>query len=117
MFLSSGYTQISTIEHFILLDLLGAPEPSVKSYFIDTAWLFDSLVSAELRLRDSGALDFGGQDVKQSWRSFFTPRTQDLGFGYVLDDHIPFMKLGVSVLHIVASPFPRVWHSLDVSEK
>jgi glutaminyl-peptide cyclotransferase len=31
----------------------------------------------------------------------------------ILDDHVPFMDRGVEVLHIIPSPFPRVWHKLD----
>jgi glutaminyl-peptide cyclotransferase len=30
--------------------------------------------------------------------------------GYVLDDHVPFMVRGVEILHVIPSPFPRVWH-------
>jgi glutaminyl-peptide cyclotransferase len=31
------------------------------------------------------------------------------------DDHLPFLHRGVSVLHVIAEPFPRVWHTLGVS--
>ena len=48
--LLSATTEISLIEHLILLDLLGAPEPSIISYFLDTGWLYDYLISAEERL-------------------------------------------------------------------
>lgn len=34
--------------------------------------------------------------------------------GFIEDDHVPFMKKGVSILHIIAYPFPRVWHTLKV---
>jgi glutaminyl-peptide cyclotransferase len=112
----SGYTQLSTIEHLILLDLLGAPDPLVQSYFLDTAWLFDGLITAETRLRDSGALNFAGKSASNGWRSFFTPRTSvGMNQGYLLDDHIPFMMKGVSVLHVIANPFPAVWHTLKVN--
>jgi hypothetical protein len=47
----------STIQHLVLLDLLGAPHPQVRSYLPDTAWLFDALVSAETCLRDAGIID------------------------------------------------------------
>jgi glutaminyl-peptide cyclotransferase len=32
--------------------------------------------------------------------------------GYVEDDHVPFMARGVEILHIIPSPFPRVWHEM-----
>jgi hypothetical protein len=33
--------------------------------------------------------------------------------GFVQDDHVPFMARGVEVLHIIPTPFPRVWHQID----
>jgi hypothetical protein len=32
--------------------------------------------------------------------------------GYVQDDHVPFMARGVDILHMIPSPFPRVWHEI-----
>ena len=83
----------------------------MRSYFPDTAWLFDVLVSAETRLRDVGILDaavLGG--------SFFHTRAAgDISLAYMGDDHLPFLHRGVSVLHVIAEPFPHVWHTLGVS--
>jgi len=31
----------------------------------------------------------------------------------VQDDHIPFMARGVEVLHIIPTPFPSVWHTMN----
>ena len=31
----------------------------------------------------------------------------------VQDDHIPFMARGVEVLHIIPTPFPPVWHTMN----
>lgn len=109
----SSLTELSTIEHIILLDLLGAPSPTIRSYFIDTAWLFDAMVSAETRLKDAGALDEA--ETSTSFRSFFLPRTgsgNQYNYGYIGDDHVPFQQKGVNILHIIAYPFPRVWHTL-----
>lgn len=33
--------------------------------------------------------------------------------GFVQDDHVPFMARGVEILHIIPTPFPRVWHEID----
>jgi glutaminyl-peptide cyclotransferase len=110
-----GTTEISTIEHLILLDLLGAPHPSIQSYFIDTAWLFDGLVSAERRLAESGVLYHDGPNEMAPGDSFFEPRTgTQVNFGYIGDDHVPFLHRGVSVLHLISSPFPKVWHTIHV---
>ncbi|EKM54460.1 uncharacterized protein PHACADRAFT_97707 [Phanerochaete carnosa HHB-10118-sp] len=103
-------TELSTIEHLILLDLLGAPNPLIQSSYIDTAWLFDEMISAEQRLMSSGAFDFQGEG---SVRSFFISRTDGGHFwGRVEDDHVPFLQRGVDVLHVIATPFPKVWHTL-----
>ncbi|KAG1719894.1 uncharacterized protein EDB91DRAFT_1240492 [Suillus paluster] len=109
----ASLTELSTIEHIILLDLLGAPNPTIRSYFIDTAWLFDAMISAETRLKDAGALD--ASETSSNFRSFFLPRTgsgNQYSYGYIGDDHVPFLHKGVNILHIIAYPFPRVWHTL-----
>jgi len=95
----------------VLLDLLGAPHPLVRSYFPETAWLFDVLVSAETRLRHAGILD-----AATLGNSFFHTRAAgDISLAYMGDDHLPFLHRGVSVVHVIAEPFPRVWHTLGVS--
>jgi hypothetical protein len=35
------------------------------------------------------------------------------GRGYVEDDHIPFLVRGVSILHVIPTPFPAFWHTMD----
>ena len=96
-------TELSTIEHLILLDLLGAKNPTIQNYFLDTAWLFDAMASSERRLAKAGVFA-GVSKTDDNWRSFFTPRNEyTQNYGFIEDDHIPFMKLGVSILHIIAS--------------
>ena len=112
MMTSYSATEIDTIEHFILLDLLGARNPRILSYFLDTGWLFDAMVSSETRLTQIGALKYGNDGPS----SFFVPRVgSGMNLGHVEDDHVPFLGRGVDVLHIIPSPFPRVWHDLRVS--
>ncbi|OCH86894.1 hypothetical protein OBBRIDRAFT_782459 [Obba rivulosa] len=111
--LPSSTTELSTIEHLILLDLLGAPHPVIRSSFIDTAWLFDAMASAERRLAEMGALAYGDHpETSDTLSSFFVPRTDLQNYGGIEDDHIPFLRMGVSVLHVIATPFPTVWHSI-----
>ncbi|KAJ7685529.1 glutaminyl-peptide cyclotransferase-like protein [Mycena polygramma] len=108
-------TEISGIEHLILLDLLGAEHPLIRSYTLDTAWLFDALVSVEKRLGDSGAFAYGDEQgmVPGKWSSFFYKRTTaDKNLGGIGDDHIPFLEKGVDILHLITSPFPSVWHTV-----
>lgn len=113
-----GYsaTEISTIEHLILLDLLGAPNPIVRNSFSDTAWLFDGMIDVERRLLEQGVFNSSDATSTQALQhSFFLSRdVPHLNLGGIEDDHIPFLRLGVSVLHIITNPFPRVWHKLSV---
>ncbi|KAI0636633.1 hypothetical protein C8Q77DRAFT_1093802 [Trametes polyzona] len=113
--LPASETELGTIEHLILLDLLGAPRPTIRSSFVDTAWLFDAMADAEERLARSGAFIYekDGPETQEKFTSFFVKRTGVYGFGGIEDDHIPFLRLGVSVLHVIASPFPSVWHKLQ----
>lgn len=115
--LSTVESELSGIEHLILLDLLGAKNPLIKSYFLDTAWLFDAVVAVEKRLGDSGAFVYGDDKSMGAggWRSYFRPRTSSTqNIGYMGDDHVPFLHRGVPVLHLIADPFPHVWHELSV---
>ena len=110
-------TELDGIEHLILLDLLGAPGPAIRSFFLDTAWLFDAMVSVERRLGDSSLFTYGDHTnmAPGKWKSYFRPRTTSaVNFGYIGDDHIPFLRRGISVLHIIPEPFPSVWHRLAV---
>ncbi|CAG2215051.1 QPCT [Mytilus edulis] len=36
--------------------------------------------------------------------------------GGIEDDHIPFLRKGVKILHLISSPFPRVWHTMGDDE-
>lgn len=114
--------KIDAMEHLVLLDLLGAKEPSIPSFFSSTDWLFQELVSAEERLRAAGLLypaapagSAGGTASSaelNARRSFFRNDARSLGHGGIEDDHLPFLANGVPVLHVIPSPFPKVWHTL-----
>ncbi|XP_040261165.1 glutaminyl-peptide cyclotransferase-like protein [Bufo bufo] len=102
-------TKLDAMDLFVLLDLLGAPEPLILSHFSETRGHFLRLVSIEKRLHDLGLLDAHRVDSP-----YF--RT-DLYFGAVEDDHIPFLRRGVPVLHVISTPFPAVWHTHDDTEE
>ncbi|KAN0066075.1 hypothetical protein ACQY0O_000168 [Thecaphora frezii] len=108
----STYTPVrhmDTIEHLVLLDLLGAPNPSVPSYFKPTEWLHAELMDAEKRLRQAGVL-FPAGAKGETRSSFFNAHP---ALGGIEDDHLPFLHAGVAVLHVIPNPFPRVWHKLS----
>lgn len=102
-------TLLTSIDLFVLLDLIGAPDPLFVNHFDNTARWFDRLISAEKRLHKLGQLS-----SHPSEQSYFR---KDLYLGPVEDDHVPFLKRGVPVLHLVATPFPSFWHSLQDSEE
>lgn len=108
----------------MLLDLLGSEHPKIASYYLPTKWLFEGLISAETRLDNAGLTGFSkheagdGADGLKGYdpKSFFYP--SDAGrFGHIEDDHIPFLQRGVSILHIIPTPFPKVWHTLKVCRR
>lgn len=109
---------LSNIDCLALLDLLGAETPLIRSYFPPTAWLFDHMVSAEQRLGLDGYFNDHGHNKAytwQEWDSFFMARTNyHTPMNYIDDDHMEFLKRGVSILHVIAEPFPHVWHQLKV---
>ncbi|KAL2262838.1 hypothetical protein VTK26DRAFT_9286 [Humicola hyalothermophila] len=99
------------ISLFVLLDLLGSPEPQVPSYFQSTHWAYQKMATIEGRLRGLGMLE-------SKPRQPFLPDTSKMatqfnGRGFVGDDHVPFMERGAPVLHLIPSPFPEVWHSME----
>ncbi|XP_066127870.1 glutaminyl-peptide cyclotransferase-like protein isoform X2 [Saccopteryx bilineata] len=105
---SPGPTRIQAIELFVLLDLLGAPHPTFYSHFPRTARWFHRLRSIEKRLHRLNLLQSHPQEVM-----YFQPGEPP---GSVEDDHIPFLRRGVPVLHLISTPFPSVWHTPDDSE-
>jgi hypothetical protein len=107
---SSFSTPLEAISLFVLLDLLGTAEPNIPSYFPSTHWAYQHVAKIEDRLRKLGVLEtkprkpFLGESDKEG-AQFFR--------GFVQDDHVPFMQRGVDILHIIPTPFPAVWHTMD----
>lgn len=103
-------TPLDSIDLFVLLDLLGADGGTVPSYFKTTHWAYRHMAKAEVRLRELGLLSTKSNVV------FFSEndkREEDrwLG-GFIGDDHVPFLQRGVEILHLIAYPFPSVWHTI-----
>lgn len=99
-------TVLDTVDVLVLLDLLGAPRPSITSYYRDTDWMFLELAAADDKLRAAGLVEPG---LKPQWFSKY------FGFagGGIDDDHRPFLHKGVPILHLITSPFPAVWHRMS----
>ena len=93
---------IKNIALFMLLDLIGAEQVHFVSGFAETHADFKRLRSIERDLRKSGSIPYRSQ-------SFF--QAGDPQPLRIEDDHVPFMKRGVPILHLISVPFPPTWHT------
>ncbi|KAH9466479.1 hypothetical protein MJO29_000325 [Puccinia striiformis f. sp. tritici] len=119
--------QITTL---ILYDLIGSSNPQIRNFFDQTNWLFDSFQKIEDRLHKKSTFnlfhsynndnqnDFGkflpNSNLIKNRNHFFVKRIpgQASAYGSVQDDHLPFLAEGVPILHLIATPFPHVWHTI-----
>ncbi|WVO13332.1 hypothetical protein L204_100946 [Cryptococcus depauperatus] len=97
-------TQLDTIDHLVLLDLIGNSHSSIHSFFRETDWLFDMMARADNHLRQEGLVQI--EPGEETW--FKSERR----WGGIGDDHVPFLEKGIPILHIISTPFPKVWHTL-----
>jgi glutaminyl-peptide cyclotransferase len=109
--LSTYKTALNSISLFLLLDLLGAADPNIQSYFETTHWAYQGLANIESRLRSLELLQSKPKHV-------FLPDGNKVASSFsrysgIQDDHVPFMIRGVEILHIIPSPFPQVWHKVQ----
>ncbi|ORX97687.1 glutaminyl-peptide cyclotransferase precursor [Clohesyomyces aquaticus] len=128
--LSTYRTPLDSISLFMLLDLLGSSSPNVPSYFRTTHWAYKHMADLETRLRKLGAFKSSpNHPTKFAKRKAKNPKAKpraeqpflvdankgnnEFYGGFVQDDHVPFMARGVEILHMIPTPFPRVWHELD----
>lgn len=113
--MSAYRTPLSSIELFVLLDLLGSKTPHIQSYYQTTHWAYQDLAAAEKRLRSLGQLK---TTSKESWFPDSKKDSHDvIPLGGISDDHLPFLARGVEILHVIDfapfKGFPPVWHTLD----
>ncbi|KAH6657764.1 hypothetical protein BKA67DRAFT_556264 [Truncatella angustata] len=108
--MSAYQTPIQAINMFLLVDLLGAPNPNIPSYFESTHWAYQAMAKIEHRMRVVGLLQ---TTSAKPWFSESKKVPNQFNRGYIEDDHIPFLIRGVPILHIIPTPFPKVWHNMD----
>ena len=95
-------TEINRIDSFLLLDLLGTSSLKVGRYTDFDTKLYDFAANLEEVIQT--------QDHENIEHIF----TNIDKFSMIQDDQVPFYNLGVrKILHMIASPFPSVWHKLD----
>ncbi|XP_051900354.1 glutaminyl-peptide cyclotransferase-like a [Pristis pectinata] len=106
---TSSTTLIDSVDLFVLLDLLGVGKPIFLNHFRNTARWFNRLVGIEKRLHRLGLLQLHPVEV-----AYFNGDTY---YAPIEDDHVPFLQKGVPILHLISTPFPWVWHTMeDTSE-
>lgn len=109
--LSSRQNHLSSIDLFLLLDLLGSPNPRIPSYFKTTHWAYAHMAALETRMRASNIF-LSHESSPGSW--FYEAKKPVHAAGFMVqDDHVPFLARGVEVLHVIPTPFPRVWHTME----
>jgi len=98
---------LERIDVFVLLDLIGAANPKFVALQSSTVEWFSRLVDIERDLTDAGFIR-RRRDPYFNNKKFFNARIED--------DHVPFMKRGVPILHLISVPFPDVWHKITDNE-
>ncbi|XP_029658819.1 glutaminyl-peptide cyclotransferase-like [Formica exsecta] len=98
-------SELDKIDVLVLLDLLGAPDPSFYNYFENTEKWYSFLVNSEKKLADMRKLE--SYSYGKPKQNYFQPYSFQAN---IEDDHIPFLKKNVPILHIIPIPFPSFWH-------
>lgn len=75
-------TYLETIDHFVLLDLLGNKHSRLHSYYRETDWLFDEMSDADRRLKERGLVE-----VEKGEKDWF--QKNRMRPGMIGDDHLP----------------------------
>jgi glutaminyl-peptide cyclotransferase len=95
---------ISDISQLLLLDLLGPPNPTLHNYFAAST----GTEYHKLRAIESARINAGSRATLASHRYFPDETAYQ---STVSDDHLPWMRRGVPILHLIPVPFPAVWHT------
>ncbi|CAG9584602.1 unnamed protein product [Danaus chrysippus] len=101
-----GANHLQRLDVLMLLDLLGTPDPAFYSYFKSTEKWYIRLASAEQRLAELS--QFSAYSRGKAEQTYFRLSSSN---AVIEDDHIPFLRRDVDVLHIIPNPFPSVWHT------
>jgi glutaminyl-peptide cyclotransferase len=100
------------IDMLVLLDLLGSPDPVFYSLMPETLTPYASLSATENRLSEGGLMErYSTSGVtRNNPNKYFQELSIKAG---IEDDHIPFMRRNVPILHLIPVPFPTVWHTFE----
>jgi len=100
-----GKPRLDGMRLLVLLDLIGGSRSTFVSHHKSTSLVFQRLQLVEQSLRRESLLRArGGSPTSSFFASSGSRET-------IQDDHIPFLKRKVPVLHLIPSPFPPFWHT------
>ncbi|XP_065832604.1 glutaminyl-peptide cyclotransferase-like isoform X2 [Oscarella lobularis] len=102
---ATAKTELDVISAFILFDLIGTSDVQLWDIFPSTSSLFRRFQQIEKKLQKKGLLE-----PKKLDRPYFAGKPR--GSLHIEDDHLPFLRKGVPILHLISVPFPRVWHKV-----
>jgi len=111
----SNITKLKSIEVFVLLDLLGSKGQeslTFMNYYKKSEKYYNSLSDIEEMLNKKKVL---AASSKSNNKPFFQHGNaiDDSTKLYIDDDHKPFLRKNVPILHAIAYPFPSVWHKVS----
>ncbi|XP_033297711.1 LOW QUALITY PROTEIN: glutaminyl-peptide cyclotransferase-like [Bombus bifarius] len=98
-------SELDKIDLLVLLDLIGAPDPTFYNYFSNTEKWYSLLMRTESKL--ASLKKFESYSYGQPTQTYFQPYSVE---AYIEDDHIPFLRRDTPILHLIPYPFPKVWH-------
>ncbi|XP_055609587.1 glutaminyl-peptide cyclotransferase-like isoform X2 [Uranotaenia lowii] len=100
--------EIDRVQLMVLLDLIGGENPKFYSFFDNTKNYHKRLSAIESSLRSNRLLL---KDPKGS--EIFVDRKSS---SRIEDDHLPFLKRNIPILHMIPIPFPAQWHKPEDTE-
>lgn len=101
-------SELAKLDMLVLLDLIGAADPTFYNYFTSTETWYYLLVSIENKL--AASRKFLSYSYGQPAQSYFQPYSME---AFIEDDHIPFLQRDTPILHMIPYPFPAFWHKPD----
>nr|VZI28721.1 unnamed protein product [Spirometra erinaceieuropaei] len=99
-------TDLSRIDLLVLLDLLGAANTQFPRYPHCDESIYRMMIDIESTAARANLLT--EPRFTKSGASFF----YNITMNGIEDDHLPFIRRGVPVLHLIPLPFPPQWHTL-----
>lgn len=103
---SGDRSELSRIELFVLLDLIGAADSSFVMYNRQLKKHYDAMRSYEKAHMARSGMIQSQMNKETAFRNRYYP------LDLVEDDHVPFKQRGVPILSLLSHPFPKVWHTV-----